>query len=136
MRIHVEPGHLAAEGARIDAAADDADSGIERAATRVGEGDAEDLPVTPHNVVVMLRPDGRVFIEPYSRPIQGTWTLDGIPEVVPDIQDAKALGTAILNALERSSWRVIPEPDPRDDPVVREVLKWAGARNWKQYTKG
>ena len=136
MRIHVEPEHLAAEGARIDAAADAADSGIERVATRVAEVDAEDLPVTPHNIVVMLRPDGRVFIEVYSRPVQGTWTLNGVPDVIPGIDDAERLGKAILDALERSTWRVIANPDPRNNPVTREVLKWAGARNWKQYTRG
>ncbi|KTR85529.1 hypothetical protein [Leucobacter chromiiresistens] len=86
--------------------------------------------------MVMLRPDGRVFIEVYSRPVQGTWTLNGVPDVIPGIDDAERLGKAILDALERSTWRVIANPDPRNNPVTREVLKWAGARDWKQYTKG
>lgn len=98
--------------------------------------DTRSLPVTPHSVAVMLRPDGRVFIEVYSRPINGPATIDGLPAVLPRIDDAAVLGDAILQGLERSTFRTMPAPDPGNNPMVEEILTWAGARDWKSYTKG
>jgi hypothetical protein len=98
--------------------------------------DTAGIPMNPHNVHVILRPDGRIFIEVYSQPHSGAWVIDGLPVVLQSVDDAKALGQAVLDALERSTYDVIPAPDHRNNPMVKELLAWAGVRTWKAYTKG
>lgn len=98
--------------------------------------DTRSFPMIPHSVAVMLRPDGRVFIEVYSQPQSGAPTLDGLPLVLQGADDPKVLGQGVLDALERSTYDVMPAPDHRNNPMVKELLAWAGARNWKAYTKG
>ena len=98
--------------------------------------DAGSLPVTPHNVVIMLRPDGRVFIETYSQPHTGARISDGFPLVLAGLEDPVVLGQAILDGLERSTYDVYSADELRSRPTLDELFAWAGARNWKQYTRG
>lgn len=99
--------------------------------------DTRSLPLNPHNVKVLLRPDGRVFIEVYSQPHDGpAWILDGFPAVLQSTQDAKTLGKAILEGLEKSTYDLRSADELWNRPTMEEFLKWAGARNWKAYTKG
>ncbi|MFD5599344.1 hypothetical protein ACFWHR_04735 [Leucobacter sp. NPDC058333] len=77
-----------------------------------------------------------MFIEVYSQPHDGPETLDGLPIVLQSAEDAKALGQAVLDALERSTFEVISAPDPRNNPMLKKLLTWAGVRNWASYAKG
>lgn len=92
--------------------------------------------MNPHTVAVMLRPDGRVFVEVYSQPHTGASILDGLPAVLESADDAKALGKAVLDGLERSTFDLHSADELMNRPPMDEFLKWAGARNWKAYTKG
>ncbi|SDQ17105.1 hypothetical protein [Leucobacter chromiiresistens] len=98
--------------------------------------DAGSLPVHPHNASIMLRPDGRVFIETYSQPHTGAWISDGFPIVLAGLEGPVVLGEAILDGLERSTYDVYSADELRSRPTLDELYAWAGVRNWKQYTKG
>lgn len=84
---------------------------------------------------VEAQADGRVFVFVYSRTANGFWTLDGLPNVLPTLDDAAALGEAARAALDTSTDGVLPARDVRADPPDREFLAWFGGSAAK-YARG
>ena len=92
--------------------------------------------MTPHSVNVELRPDGRIFVQVYSRPQGQPWIIDGLPTVLDNANDPEALGAAVISALGRSTVDTLPARDLRADPPSSDLLRWAGVRSWAAYTRG
>lgn len=88
-----------------------------------------------HSAAVELQPDGRVFLVTYSEAENGARILDGLPLVVPSMDDP-LLGTEALAALERSNARVLPARDVIADPPDREFLQWVGKPSFGAYARG
>ena len=62
--------------------------------------------------------------------------MDGLPTVLPNADDAQALGEAVIAALGRSTVDVLPARDLRVNSPSSALLEWAGVRSWAAYTRG
>ena len=91
---------------------------------------------TPHSVTVNLRSDGCVLVQVYSRPKSQAWITDGLPELLENADDARAIGESVIAALHRSTVDVLPSRDLRAEPPAKPILDWAGVRSWAAYTRG
>jgi hypothetical protein len=91
--------------------------------------------MTRASVSVHVQPDGRVFITVYSRNADGFWLMNGLPRVLPTVQETATLGSAVLDALEASPRTILPSRDLRMDPPDREFLAWLGVPTYAKYAK-
>jgi hypothetical protein len=87
-------------------------------------------------VDVHLQPDGRVFVETFSRDTENGWVMNGLPRVLGNTDDATALGTAVIEAVKASPETTLPARDAKTDPPDREFLAWVGADSYAKYAKG
>ncbi len=90
-----------------------------------------------HSVSVLFRPNGEAHVLVSSIPRGGAPRLvDGLPLVVADASDPAALGRAVLDAMERCTYGVMPRRDLRNDDLNdHELLRWANARSWAEYNR-
>lgn len=90
-----------------------------------------------HSVSVLFRPNGQAHVLIYSIPRGGAPRLvDGLPLVVADASDPAALGQAVLDAMDRCTYGVMPRRDLRNDDLNdHELLRWAKARSWAEYNR-
>lgn len=87
-------------------------------------------------VDIDLQPDGRAFVQPYSRRVDGLWSMNGLPRVLESLSDARSLGAAVLEAVRLSVGTVLPPLDPKGPPSDRDFLEWVGKRSYAAYAKG
>lgn len=85
---------------------------------------------------LFVQRDGRVFVQAYSRAENGPRVADGLPEVVASIDDASAVGAAVVAGLHRSNAQILPAVDLRDPSLGQETWEWAGVNSWAEYTRG
>ena len=87
-------------------------------------------------VTVHLQRDGRVFVQTYSRDTNGWWVMNGLPHVLDNVRDARALGQTVLDAIHASLTTTVPAGNYRRDPPDREFLAWLGTDSYAKYAKG
>lgn len=83
----------------------------------------------------MLKPKGHVFIDVHSDTLNGFSLVDGPPVTLPSMDDAEALGVAVLEALSRSNRRFLPARNLRTEPLGDELLEGRKAKTWSEYRR-
>jgi hypothetical protein len=82
------------------------------------------------------QPDGRAFVFVWAKTTDGMRISEDLPEVLPSIDDATALGEAVVSALARSTTGVLPARDLRENPPDRAFLRWVGTSSFTRYMRG
>lgn len=91
--------------------------------------------IRDRSVEVIVKPNGRVFIDVYSTTMNQFSIVDGPPVTLSSLDDARALGLAVLEAMSRSNRMFLPARNLRTQPLGGELLEWRKAKSWAEYRR-
>lgn len=88
-----------------------------------------------HSVGVVVKRNGRVFIDIRSRTENGFALPVGAPLAIDSSDDATLLGETILQGLAQSNREFLPERNLRTHPLGGEVFDLRKVKSWAEWVR-